>query len=345
MSPRHARARCCVVLLVGLVAAGCKDATDPPEPPGEAPAPVLAFTMDSSIYVISTAEGATPSLLLSGFIKPSWSPDGRTLAMVRTGPPLAEALPPTEALYLADADGSNPRALTEFGLLIREPILWSPDGTVLLFVRARTYMPSSSHVARVPAAGGVEDAPFGDFEDFVRFNGLPSWSGDGSRVALDHGGTINLANADGSGRTRLTSGSTPRWSPMSDHIAYHELVSTRVHLIRSDGSDNRDLGAEGWPEAWSPDGTRLAFLKSSVGLLETWVVNADGSEPARVGPEGAGVSGIAWSADSKRIAYILRSSPTDPIEAPAAIYVARSDGSEARALVSSRVVCCLSWRP
>jgi hypothetical protein len=41
--------------------------------------------MDSSIYVVSTREGAKPALLDSGFIRPSWSPDGGTLAMVATG--------------------------------------------------------------------------------------------------------------------------------------------------------------------------------------------------------------------------------------------------------------------
>jgi hypothetical protein len=56
---------CGALLLAGVLAAACTDSTDPhgtPTPPVEA---TLAFALDSSIYVISTEEGATPSLLLS----------------------------------------------------------------------------------------------------------------------------------------------------------------------------------------------------------------------------------------------------------------------------------------
>jgi Tol biopolymer transport system component len=336
-----------IALLLAALALACSDSTDPPVTPPPPVEATLAFTMDSSIYLISTAEGATPSLLLSGFIYPSWSPDGRTIAMVATAPPLIPRLP-RQALYLADADGGNLRALTELGDPIGR-ILWSPDGSSLLFPRSHTVMPSSSHIARVAAAGGVEDAPFGNWEDAVRYDGLPSWSGEGSRVALDHGGNIYVANADGSDRTQLSAGAYPLWSPTSDDIAYWQ-EDGHIHLIHPDGSGARDLGLEGYPEAWSPDGSHLAFARVHSDTAETiseiWIAAADGSDPVRIGPAGTEVTGVAWSADNKRISYMVRV-PGDSAVDRWTIYLSSPNGSNARPLVAAaQILCCISsWRP
>jgi Tol biopolymer transport system component len=260
---------------------------------------------------------------------------------------MAKGFPPTQALYISDADGGNPRALTEAGDLIGR-ILWSPDGSTLLFPRFHDIMPRFAHIARVAAAGGPEDTPFGNFGDAVPFDGLPSWSGDGSRVALDHGGSIYVANADGSDRTLVSAGAYPQWSPTSDDIAYWE-EDGHIHLIRPDGSGERGLGVEGVPRAWSPDGSRLAFIAFSsdtVPKAETWIALADGSNPVRIGPAGADVAGLAWSADSKRISYMARV-PGDPVPDRWTIYLSSPDGSGTRVLVpASQILCCISsWRP
>src|SRR5207247_2176522 len=112
----------------------------------------LAFTMDSSIYVVSTKAGSEPELLDSGFTKPSWSPDGGILAMVATPDP------DHGALYLADADVGNVRELTPFALTIPSAALWSPDGTSLFFLRAVSTYPENDSVTRVAATGGPETA-------------------------------------------------------------------------------------------------------------------------------------------------------------------------------------------
>jgi len=336
------------LLLAGVLALACTDSTEPPVTPAPPVEATLAFTMDSSIYVISTEEGATPTRLLSGFIYPSWSPDGATLAMVATEPPLLPRLP-RQALYLADADGGNLRALTEFGDPIGR-ILWSPDGANLLFPRSHTVMPSSSHLARVAMAEGAAETRFVHFDDGIPFDGTASWSGDGSRVAIDHWGNIYVANADGSELTRVTAGFSPKWSPKTDDIAYEEPTTEHIYLIRPDGSGARDLGLEGYPEAWSPDGSHLAFSRVHFDTAETtseiWIVAADGSNPVQIGPAAPEVTGVAWSADSKRISYMVRA-PGDSGTDRWTIYLSSPDGSNARPLVAaSPIMCCISsWRP
>jgi Tol biopolymer transport system component len=256
---------------------------------------------------------------------------------------------PRQALYLADADGGNLRALTEFGDPIGR-ILWSPDGATLLFPRSHTVIPTSSHLNRIASAEGAAETRLVNFEDGIPFDGTASWSGDGSQVVIDHWGSIYIANADGSELTRVTAGFSPKWSPKTDDIAYEEPTTEHIYLIRADGSGARDLGLEGYPDAWSPDGSRLAFSRVHSDTVETtseiWIAAADGSDPVRIGPAGTEVTGVAWSADSKRISYMVRV-PGDSAPDRWTIYLSSPDGSGARPLVAaSQILCCISsWRP
>src|SRR6266496_327219 len=124
-------------LLAMILAVACGGPTEntPPPPPAAA---TLAFTMDSSIYLISTDSGAAPALLLSGYIEPRWRPDGAALSMIFTGPPRIEYFPPTQALFLADADGGNAHQIAELDWPIVVPPVWAPDGSSLLFKRAKS---------------------------------------------------------------------------------------------------------------------------------------------------------------------------------------------------------------
>jgi Tol biopolymer transport system component len=251
--------------------------------------------------------------------------------------------PPSQALYLADANGGNVRQLTGFGYLIRPPILWSPDGTSLLFLRSREYIPSYRFVVRVAAGGGpaTEISPRG-------FGGHPSWSHDGSLIALNQSPISVINAADGTVVLALR-GTSARFSPVRNEFAFNAWPldsAQHIHLIRTDSTADRDLRASGSPTSWSPDGSWLAFetgTRNADGrfIVQTWVIRPDGSGLARIGPVDADVSGVAWSADGHRIAYIVRTSFSDPGH----IEIARPDGSDARSLVTSGPVCCLSWWP
>jgi len=82
----------------------------------------------------------------------------------------------------------------------------------------------------------------------------PDWSPDGSRLAFMSGYDIYVMNADGSNRVNLTSS-----------------------LDESEGWNH----IERWP-AWSPDGTRIAFGTRRDGGHGLFVMNADGSNIARL---------------------------------------------------------------
>jgi Tol biopolymer transport system component len=55
--------------------------------------------------------------------------------------------------------------------------------------------------------------------------------------------------------------------------------------------------------AWSPDGSRIAFVSWRDGNAEIYVMNSDGSEPARLTDNPALDEKPAWSPDGTRIAF------------------------------------------
>ena len=93
----------------------------------------------------------------------------------------------------------------------------------------------------------------------------PSWSPDGTRIAYESSlGGVWVMNADGSGQTKLTSGTQdidPAWSPDGTQIAFGRPSSNgwNLFVMSADGSALRRVSdVFGNDPAWSPDGRRLA---------------------------------------------------------------------------------------
>jgi len=317
-------------LLATLLAAACGSSTEPPPgPPTEAE---LAFTMDSSTYLISTAEGATPSLLVRGMIQGSWRPDGVEIAVVATGEPHGGVggFPPDQALYTMNPLSSGgPFAISVFDWSIVGSPIWEPDGSTILYMRAKI-LPSVAWIERVTVAGALETGYS------TSYGVPPSWSHDGRLVATCCTRGFNLLDPGTADTVRTMEGSFPQFSPVNDDIAFHEPVTGHVRLIRADSTGERDLMVDGYPRVWSPDGRRLAF-DGTDGL---YTINADGSGLLRIGPPNVVVSDFAWSADSKRIAYVTHTG-----SGPHTVYMALADDTERRPVVSAAELCCLSWRP
>ncbi|MGH4001806.1 MAG: serine hydrolase [Pseudonocardiaceae bacterium] len=60
--------------------------------------------------------------------------------------------------------------------------------------------------------------------------------------------------------------------------------------------------------AWSPDGTRIAFLRRQDGPAQVWVAAVDGGEPEQLTDLVDGAGAPAWSPDGRRLAF---SAPVD----------------------------------
>lgn len=76
-----------------------------------------------------------------------------------------------------------------------------------------------------------------------------------------------------------------------------------VHTIRADGTDSRLLLRRAYAPAWSPDGSKLAFVSGRSGDEEIYVANADGNGARRLTRAAGPDLSPAWSPDGRRLLW------------------------------------------
>jgi Tol biopolymer transport system component len=136
---------------------------------------------------------------------------------------------------------------------------------------------------------------------------------------------IYTVNPDGSGLMHLGAGTAPAWSPDGTRIAF--IRGGQVWVMNADGSGQQSLGQPGGDVAWSPDGTKLV----TSGLF---VMNADGSDRHQItfGADGA----PAWSPDGYTIIF-SRPTPDDYIlPLVNRIWAVNPDGTNLRQITHDR---------
>jgi hypothetical protein len=169
-------------------------------------------------------------------------------------------------------------------------------------------------------------------------------SPDGERVALtvraEDGWNLALRDMEGGDTITLTTRAGDEypegWSPDGRYLLYWEATllaggrdrSQRL-IVRDVASGEErpltELGSRGTPSAaWSPDGTRIAFVADVRGESEVFVVDFDGENLRNVSRSPARDSNPGWSPDGARIAFVSDRDGTPEI------YVVRRDGSELR---------------
>ncbi len=188
---------------------------------------------------------------------PDFSPDGAKIAFHSNRPP---APGNRGQIYVMDADGNNPVALTHTegtNYMAR----WSPDGTKIAFVSERDGNPEI-YLMNPDGSGVVNltNNPDG-------YDAGPDWSPDGRHLAYFAG-------------TKRPE--TDEWQPPGSPYRYWDadlyiLDMETGQRVRVTTSDRDDI----YP-TWSNDGTRLAFTSSRDGNEEIYVINADGSGERRL---------------------------------------------------------------
>lgn len=113
-----------------------------------------------------------------------------------------------------------------------------------------------------------------------------------------------------------------------------------VVSVRRDGRDRRLVARRGFRPRYSPDGRRIAFLRSQ----RLWIARADGSSARRVSPRDWQVSSYDWSPRGTRLAFVR-----DLIGRGASVmYTVTPDGSGLRRLLKPTQSLSLApgaWSP
>jgi hypothetical protein len=215
-------------------------------------------------------------------------------------------------IYVADADGRNPRRVTNRDAADVQPRLNKGCSRLVFSTNASgnyeiaTINPDGTGLVRLTRNDAVDNQP--------------AWSPDGTRIAFqsyrDAQSEIYVMGADGSSPTRLTYDAAfdgyPTWSPDGQRIAFSSTRSgsQAIWAMNADGSSPVQLSGQRssvYP-AWSPDGSRLAFSADADydGFLELWIMKADGSEQRMVYDPGWGSFDAwarGWSPDGRWVSF------------------------------------------
>jgi len=156
---------------------------------------------------------------------PQRSPSGQLILFTNHG----------NGLWLMDANGNNPRALTE-----RDDIdpTWSPDGSMISFASSR----SGVRQLYIMNADGLNVRQVTNLNNM---GGRSTWSPDGTRLAFYRGPAgdrnIYIINIDGTGLVQITNGGdnlSPSWSPDGNWIAFTSFRdgNNEIYIMHPDGT-------------------------------------------------------------------------------------------------------------
>lgn len=279
-------------------------------------------------------DGSSPRQLTNEFdMFPTWSPDGRFIAVQRLGGDQ------TMLVVVSAATGEDV-ASVESGYLG----VWSPDSSAVAYIDAqsagaydREAHPGDIYLlglAGLPPTRVTTDAADTDSESTTVSYQLLPWSPSGRVTYLRRaasGAGIYTVERNGLDRVKLSAvGTALDWSR-------HGLAAisdgARMVILGADGTQVASVESSGRP-VWSPNGDTLADLDPHRVVFR----RATGG-PISTAP--VALQGETWSPDGRLLAGI--SAPTPGAQDGGDLVVASVDGAHAVLARYSGAMCCDIW--
>jgi TolB protein len=321
--------------VVALLACG-EHGEEPPEPGmPEVERASLAGTLvhvsergDRSEVFAVPAAGGTPRRLAAlpgGHMYPGPATrDGRLLSLVSARGEREEVH--EEALWVLDLEGAAAPRRILTASRVRNPA-FTADGSALL---VEADLESFSDLYRVAVTGGPPERL--TRADGGSFQPAPTASGDVLFTSSRDGvAQIYRMRADGSAVERLTTSGAEDLAPLVSPTGELVLFTSardgrdRLYLMSSDGTDVRALDipvsdADQLTPAWSPDGSRVAYLVRTATETRLWITEVATGVGRPLGAAGYRDDQPVFSPDGRHVAFVSdRGGNTD-------LYVARADG-------------------
>ncbi|MDX6555292.1 MAG: hypothetical protein QOD86_1487 [Miltoncostaeaceae bacterium] len=258
----------------------------------------IAFVRAGDIWAASP-DGTSPRPLTVGpevDASPRWAPDGRSLVFDR-GTVVGRVIH-----TLGDAGGA-PQPLRA-----GEAPAWSPSGSGLVYVDPLPAPPCVPPACRplssitlpagtatpIPGLGNASSPDWAPKGDWIAYETPIATGAMQIHVTSPSGAAIDYAfRADQDTRS-------PSWSPDGTRLAFvtspgpgHvcylrpgpclEDPQIGLTVMNADGTGRAVIATgDARDPAWSPDGSRLAYVSAASGTDEIWTMGADGSAPVQI---------------------------------------------------------------
>jgi TolB protein len=252
------------------------------------------------------------------------SPDQRKVVYVTQ----AENL--QNRIWLADVESRERRMLSDCENAHCSRLVWSPDGTRIVYEYTRWSGDNLTGLATLWWAEISSSTAQPVFQEAQLPGSNPRWSPDGKWLSYATSEEIRLYNLETGERHTIKStiASAAYWSPDGKKVLYRDVIlQDRLFVTQLFVYDlssqtvtniNPDSNYENLSAAWSPDGEWIAVVRRPLSVPQSdqiWVMRADGSE-ARALTATADVvhNNLTWSRDGKYFLYDVFSLSSPSLE-------------------------------